>query len=135
MTIKSFVRLLATAAVIGPLLVGFAALSVWAIDAGIVQVTTFAYAAAVLMIGFAAGAARTYYPGTKTARVSSIAFIIASSVAIVAYAAFRWHSESHRVETSTKKNDEKLSVTPVTNTPPAPEARKNRERMPKRRKK
>jgi hypothetical protein len=135
MTIKSFGFL--SAIITGAVLVvlGLLALSVWAIDSGVLQVTTLAYALPVLLIGLAAAAAHYFYRGTMIARISGAALIVATVIAIVAYAAFRWHSESHRVESTTNKDDGKPPVTPATTPPAPPERKKDRDRRARRKKK
>lgn len=135
MTIRSFIFLSTIITAAGFTVLGLLALSVLAVDRGVIQVTTLAYAVAVLLIGLAAAAAHFFCRGTRTARISGAALIIASVIAIVAYTAFRWHSESHSVGTSTDKDDGKLPVTPATNAPATPERQKGRERKPRRGKK
>lgn len=135
MTIKSFGFFSAITTGVVLVVLGLLAFSVWAIDSGVFQVTTLAYALPVLLIALAAAAAHYFYRGTKIARISGAALIVATVIAIVAYAAFRWHSESHQVESTTNKDNGKPPVTSATTPPAPPERTKNRDRKSQRKKK
>jgi len=97
-TIKAFGFFSALTVVIGLLLIGITVLCVWAIDAGLVQIPTLAYAAAVVTLGLSAVAARAFYPDTRIARTCAVAFFAATVIATIGYAGFRWHSGRHRFE-------------------------------------